>query len=106
MNKLQNNNSVNLSIEPTGAKLVGDLLFDSVMMVFDAGKKYIHQAEFPVFDFSEVSRIDSAGLALLLAWYRQANAANKRIQFRAVPKKLQSLLEVTATENILKNTFA
>lgn len=47
-----------------------------------------------VLDASAVQRFDSAGLALLLAWRRQTQAAGTRLQVRHWPAQLQALAQV------------
>ncbi|MGB5539217.1 MAG: STAS domain-containing protein [Gammaproteobacteria bacterium] len=52
-------------------------------------------------DLKGVTRADSAGLALLLAWLRDAERAGRSISFVNVPAQLQSIARVCGLEEIL-----
>lgn len=96
---------INLDIVANKAKLVGDLHFSTVMTVLAAGKRYIADQQELVFDCSEVKTFDSAGLALLVLWYRAAIKQNKKIHFQQLPASLQPLLEITGIKNVIKDAL-
>ena len=50
-----------------------------------------------VLDLSEVSRTDSAGLALLIEWLKQSAT----ITFRNIPEQMQSLAIVSGVQELL-----
>lgn len=52
-------------------------------------------------DLSQVSYADSGGLALLIAWARQAREADKSLIFYGVSGKLASLARVTGVDRVL-----
>lgn len=45
-------------------------------------------------DLAGVPRADSAGLALMLEWLRQARQNNRTLTFTHIPARLQDLIEV------------
>jgi len=52
-------------------------------------------------DLKGVSRADSAGLALLVAWLRRSERAGRSISFINVPGQLLSIARVCGLEEIL-----
>ncbi len=54
-----------------------------------------------VLDLSAVQRMDSAGLALLVEWSRQAGLAGGVARFRNIPKRLQAMALVYGVDRIL-----
>jgi len=53
------------------------------------------------FDLAEVKQVDSAAVALLLAWQREAKAANGRIELANVPAALSSLASLYGVDTLL-----
>ena len=47
------------------------------------------------FDLAGVHRVDSAGLALLLEWLREAQRRNKEIRFQNIPEQLAAIARVS-----------
>lgn len=54
-----------------------------------------------VFDFSGVTAIDSAAVAVLLAWQRAARARSLALSFINVPPALQSLASLYGVADLL-----
>jgi len=81
--------------------LAGDLSFETVPQLVDAGAQ-LFQADGQVcIDLAQVGRSDSAGLALLVSWLRLARQQGKRLSFRQVPPQLLGLARVSGVEHIL-----
>lgn len=81
--------------------LEGDLDYYTVPDVLArAGKKLGGEGEIRV-DLKGVTRADSAGLALLLAWLRKSERAGRSIEFVNVPGQLLSIARVCGLEEIL-----
>lgn len=53
------------------------------------------------FDLSAVKEVDSAALALLLAWKREAAAAGKQISVDGCPAGLKSLAKLYGVQELL-----
>ena len=78
----------------------GPLTMDSVATVLAAS------AEVPlpatgVIDLERVEAVDSAGVALLLAWQRRAAAEGKPLRFAHIPPSLDSLAQLYGVEELL-----
>lgn len=54
-----------------------------------------------VFDLAEVSRADSAGLALLMEWLRMGKAAGMDIRFRHLPQQLLAIARASDLERLI-----
>lgn len=52
-------------------------------------------------DLSQVSQINSAGLALLLSWRVEAESAGKHIQFNGAPEQLKQLVKINQLNEML-----
>ncbi len=52
-------------------------------------------------DLAAVSRSDSAGLALLLAWMRLAQTNNFTLHFRNLPEQMRQIARVSELEELL-----
>lgn len=53
-------------------------------------------------DLSKVTRVDSAALALLIEWLRQAEHTGHTLQFSGMPEKLRSIARLTGTDAVLE----
>ena len=54
-----------------------------------------------VIDLQNVEVVDSAGVAVLLAWKRRAIGEGTRIVFEGLPKTLTTLAELYGVEDLL-----
>jgi phospholipid transport system transporter-binding protein len=52
-------------------------------------------------DLSQLTSVDSAGVATLLAWQRAADAQNQALHFRNLPGGLRSLAELYGVFGLL-----
>ena len=52
-------------------------------------------------DFGEVTEMDSAALALALAWLREARAAKREVTFANLPEALRTLAKLYGVEELL-----
>ena len=53
-------------------------------------------------DLSEVTRTDSAGLALLLEWITWANHTVREIRFKDIPPRVDAIAKVTEVDDLLQ----
>jgi len=78
----------------------GPLTMDSVAMVLAASTETPLPAT-GVTDLERVEAVDSAGVALLLAWKRRAAAEGKPLAFVHLPPSLASLAQLYGVEELL-----
>ena len=77
--------------------LHGELTLDNVASTWRESRNLLN-GQVDVVDLSDVSRVDSAGLALLLEWQAEAKSNNRELRFNAAPEdlvRLTSLCEAT-----------
>lgn len=75
----------------------GPLTFDTVPRVLaDSIAWFAHGPGDVTVDLKEVSRADSAGLALLVEWLRLAKGAGRDLRLTNVPEQLRSIVRVNS----------
>lgn len=81
--------------------LHGSLNADSVPALWQqAGGAFQGARELDI-DLSAVERADSAGLALLVEWTRQARQNGQRIRFLNLPEQLLAIARVSGLDTML-----
>jgi phospholipid transport system transporter-binding protein len=81
--------------------LQGELGFASVPSVLrHAGVNMLGKKQLTI-DLRGVTRADSAGLALLVAWLRESEIAGNSIEFVNIPVQLLSIARVCGLDDIL-----
>ncbi len=69
------------------------LITSNAKSLLEAGQSAIASGE-TEFDLADVKVVDSAAVALLLAWQRAAQAKPAVLQFKNLPDNLRSLIEL------------
>ncbi|HEY1439185.1 MAG TPA: STAS domain-containing protein [Casimicrobiaceae bacterium] len=78
----------------------GSLTMDSVATVLAVSGEAVLPAT-GVIDLERVEAVDSASVALLLAWRRRAAAEGKPLTFAHLPPSLASLAQLYGVEDLL-----
>ncbi|HUR42207.1 MAG TPA: STAS domain-containing protein [Verrucomicrobiae bacterium] len=74
--------------------LAGELTFARARELLDGSRSQVSQGQGPMeIDLSGVTRVDSAGLALLLELARAARAAGRELRCTRAPEKLRRLAD-------------
>ncbi len=81
--------------------LHGELDFDTVPSLLAHPDVALRAGKDIRVDFAEVTRVDSAGLALMIEWLRKAEQAGLSITFENVPEQLQSIARICDLDEIL-----
>lgn len=88
--------------EPDHYELEGELGFRTVVRLLMASRSLFNWGSAGLtVDLAAVSRADSAGMALLLEWMRQARVAGGVIHYRALPAQLQQIALASDLETLL-----
>lgn len=86
-------------------RLAGALTFDTAMPVLKALAAALGDggrgAGPATFDLGAVTETDSAGLALLVHWRREAERAGGEVRFRGAPAPLRSVARLSGVEALL-----
>ncbi len=87
---------------PEGRLLLeGDLNFNTVVRLLGEFRSLLDQGTDIQVDLQGVSRADSAGLALLVEWMRNAKAVGKSIQFLNIPQQMLAIARVSSLDQVL-----
>jgi phospholipid transport system transporter-binding protein len=79
----------------------GPVTLENVMQFVEAGARYIDGTP-KVFDFSEVSEIDSASVSLMLEWSRRARATGAQVRFANLGESILSLIDLYGVGNLIQ----
>ncbi|HHJ14944.1 MAG TPA: STAS domain-containing protein [Gammaproteobacteria bacterium] len=90
-----------VSCEGRRLALSGELGFDSVPGVWAECRGYVRAGGELDVDLAGIERADSAGLALLVEWLRDAEAAGTRLRFLNMPEQMQAMARVSGLDEIL-----
>jgi len=85
---------------PGRQTLSGALSFETVPDIYHASLAWFGEKSLTV-DFAQVSKADSAGLALMTEWLRMAREKNCRIEFLNIPEQVQELIRVSGLQDVL-----
>jgi phospholipid transport system transporter-binding protein len=78
----------------------GPVTLATAARLLDEGRQHLAEGVRTV-DLSEVTELDSALLALALAWLREARAAKRELAFAHLPESLQTLCRLYGVEHLL-----
>lgn len=81
--------------------LKGVLSFQTVPVIWRHGMDVFRTAPSLVLDLENVTRSDSAGLALLIEWMRFARSLNKPISYINMPSQMLAIARACSLDNIL-----
>lgn len=77
----------------------GLLTFETVPEFLNRTSTWLSSdSEMITIDMKNVSKADSAGLALMVEWLRQAREAKRRIRFVNIPEQLNHLIRVSGLQ--------
>lgn len=81
----------------------GALTFYTVPGLYEQDTRALLQASGPIaIDLGDVSRADSAGLALLVEWLRRAHENGLPVRYVNVPEQVRSLARVNGLSGALR----
>ena len=92
-------------IRREGARLVlsGAVTLGNAATLLDEGKRHLAEGVQTV-DLGEVSEMDSALLALLLAWLREARLHDRALVFTNLPESLRTIARLYGVDRLLPVT--
>ena len=80
--------------------LSGPITLENVVRVLQEGRQHIQEGVRSV-DLGEVTEMDSALLAMLLAWLRDARAHKRELTIANLPESLQTIARLYGVEQLL-----
>ena len=96
-----------MSAAPGGEVLAlkGELSFQTIPAVLVESAAYASRTDLPerlTIDFSEITGVDSAAVALLLEWRRLAQQRGKTLSFSNLPANLLALAELYGVAELIQ----
>ncbi|MEN8259537.1 MAG: STAS domain-containing protein [Pseudomonadota bacterium] len=88
-------------VQPGKFALKGDLDFTSVNRVLSKTEALFEKNSDITLDFNDVNRTDSAGLALLVEWVRNARKQKRKITFENLPPQMISIAKMSGLDAML-----
>lgn len=85
-------------------RVQGELDFDSVADLWETAGSLFLAEPIRRIDLGEIHRSNSAGVALLVGWLRQARRRRWELVFVHVPAQMRAIIEVADLETILPIT--
>jgi len=84
----------------SGYQLQGNLMYDSIGEFIGKGSSLFRvNTETVQIDCQQLSRIDSAGIALLISWQRHCEHNNNKLQLINLPQQALSLIKANKLEH-------
>lgn len=93
--------SISLDNAAQCLRVSGDLTLDAVPDYLKQSEALFSELAALRIDLSAVTRSDSAGLALLIRWMREAQAMDKTIVFEHMPAQMLAMAEASSLDTIL-----
>jgi len=89
-------------IRREGPRLVlsGPVTLANAAALLEEGRRHLAEGVQTV-DLGEVSEMDSALLALLLAWLRDARGRDQRLAFTNLPESLRTIAQLYGVDRLL-----
>lgn len=81
--------------------VTGELVFATVGAARVQALRLFSQARAMRVDLGGVSKADSAGLALLIEWMREARRRHQNVHFEHIPDGLRVIAELSDVESLL-----
>jgi phospholipid transport system transporter-binding protein len=91
-------------LEPVTAgrfRLEGELSFETVPPLVHRGRSLFESEGEVSLDLAQVTRADSAGVALLIEWRREAQRRGRTIRFENIPAQMQAIARLSAVDQLL-----
>lgn len=93
--------SISLDNAAQCLRVSGNLTIDDVPDYLQQSESLFSELASLRIDLSAVTRSDSAGLALLIRWMREARASDKNIVFEQMPAQMLAMAEASGLDVIL-----
>lgn len=91
-----------IRVSDTQLAISGDMLFASATRLRGAGEKLLPgMAERVTVDLSQVGRVGSVGISVLLCWLRMAQVLGKTLKFVNVPDDMMDVSRVSSLDAVI-----
>lgn len=100
--------SLNARIMSEGAgrfRIEGEVDFKSVMQLLHQSRALFRHEERVRLDLSGVERINSAGLALLIEWIKEARRGSWLLELSNLPEELMAMARICDVEGLIRTVI-
>lgn len=87
-------------------RVAGELGFETVPAIWAQSVVGLDDSADPQIDLGQLTKVDSAALALVIEWIRWGAERRKRLRFVNVPDKLMALARLSEVSHLLDGTSA
>nr|WP_086938325.1 STAS domain-containing protein [Thaumasiovibrio occultus] len=91
----------NVELRDNALHFSGQLDRDTVPQLWQMRTQWVSQVQQVVLDLAKVSRVDSAGMALMIHLVNEFKTAGVDVNARNVPEELVTLLRLSHAESLL-----
>ena len=77
------------------------MVIQNIPQLLEASRPLFHDRQYTVVDFSQVTRVDSAALALMLEWQSWTKGSATLLRFRNIPADLLRIAHLSNLEGML-----
>ena len=92
---------MSISLKGQTLYLVGEVNFHNAMSLYRDSLKHLYALPSYHFDFSQVKKSNSAGLALIFEWIKLAKAQGKSVYFSGIDAHLLSVARAADCEGLI-----
>ena len=96
-----NDPKIELSTADNRLRVSGELNFKNVPALVSMSQDYFKNVNDLEVDLADVNRADSAGVALLIDWQRQAQKQKKSISFFNIPSQMLAIARLSGVDELL-----
>lgn len=86
-------------------QISGNVTIETAKTYFEEGLKSSPNSNL-VIEFSQLEKVDSAAVSLMLAWLREAQRNNVKLRFVSIPDNLSSLAKLYGVAELLMSNAA
>ena len=88
---------------PDYFRVSGALVFDSVLSLRKISFPLVCSSTSPVFNLQQVTHVDSAGLALLVFWAREAHQREIPVRFESLSPQLMDIARICRLDWLIED---
>ncbi len=92
---------ITLNVAEGNNSLVGELTRHTIMQISKNNIKQLTSQQCATVNLSQVTRIDTAGLAWIFFLLEQANSVSCQLSFSNIPTKLNKLISLSGVDGFL-----
>ena len=94
--------TINTAPESNQLLLAGQMLYENATESLQAGEQSLSAVSGDVtLDFSKLERLDTAGVAVLLAWLRGCKQRNQKMTLTGLPQQARALIACCGLDSLL-----